>query len=150
MVQDEHHLSCKLCGLKVEKFEDMKQHIRDEHCKSKASQSEIKENKLFDYPCFYCDEMVSSEEQLRNHRKAAHESFLCDFLCSECGRKCNSKNDLDWHKKTKHGPFAPIQEIKRPTTTYPFRDETCDFCDEQCLTLAELQDHMRSKHPLPF
>ena len=59
LVEDEFHLSSKVCGLKAEKFEDKKQHIRVEHCKSKASQSEIKENKLFDYPCFCCDEMVN-------------------------------------------------------------------------------------------
>jgi hypothetical protein len=147
MKSEKDELSCNLCSLKVKNLEDMKKHTRAQHCQSKATQSEIHATHLFDYTCFYCDELVKSEEHLRNHRSTCHESFPCDFLCFECGSKFNRETDLEMHKTTKHGPFAPIQkDIKVLQTTSTFIEESCDFCDKKCLNLGELRDHMRSQH----
>ena len=135
------------------------------HVRDQVSQTEIPkilQSTFTNYPCFYCEEEITSYKNLQKHRHecpqfgifeeevanpqylentefTCHESFLSDFQCSDCGSNHTSRMALEWHKTATHGPFATIQK-----EIYP--EESCDFCSKKCRTLEELRDHIRSQH----
>ena len=136
--EDQVLYSCSECELNFNSYKLLKQHIRTEHCQSKATQKNI--DSIFEeYPCYYCDQMIFSTSELEKHATSCQEDIrMIDeymYPCDFCETDWISKVELEKHLAACH------------TTYYNEEDpQSCDFCGVQIETLAGLRSHIRSLH----
>ena len=93
-------IKCNECDINVRNYSELKGHIRQYHSHTRGSQYE-KDCDLEDYPCFYCDKLITSPANLETHKTVCCEigSFACDEWCQECFRG----EELGGHVKTNQG-----------------------------------------------
>ena len=102
---------CNECDTNVESYDQLRLHIRHYHSQNKSSQYEMS-NKVEEYPCFYCDEPIISEDNLEAHKNVCCEipndtiepayQEVVAFPCGECGAQYTSIDDLGRHKTDYH------------------------------------------------
>ena len=111
--QPKDEYKCEECATSVLNYRELKVHIKTYHSHSKSSQYE-KEYNFEIYPCFYCDEPITCENDIEDHEtvclsvseellqavKPLQEPNL--FPCLSCGLLCTSMEDLLRHMKTFH------------------------------------------------
>ena len=57
----------------------MKDHVRKEHGQNKACQYHLQENSYFEnYPCYYCEKVITSKTELEEHYMTCSEVMLPD------------------------------------------------------------------------
>ena len=57
---------CSKCGSNFKSYKILKQHIRSEHSQCRATQKD-KDGILEEYPCYYCDRVIVSTNDLEMH-----------------------------------------------------------------------------------
>ena len=132
---------CKFCGKKYFEANELRQHIRTKHYKDQVSQTGTL-NKIVatqteekietsEYPCFYCDHVITSLEDLMNHKGDCPLLDVCQDKCDQCDAKFEHRIDLIDHYKANHPELSIIW---------------CDFCQAGFETLEVLQCHIRIEH----
>ena len=123
---------CSHCDLKLESKVSLSQHLRDKHFKNEVSQTKKEEKKeTYEHPCFYCDHVICSFEDLMIHKGDFPVIDICRDKCDQCDAKFEYRTDLIDHYKNNH-----------PETSIVW----CDFCQAGFKTLEELQSHIRIEH----
>ena len=138
--QTEHQpfYECSDCGSRLHSYKSLKQHMRSEHCKNKATQNDT--ISIFEeYPCYYCDTIIYSTSDLEQHVHTCHGGIRIveeyEFPCDLCDTNCGSKEELEQHITAYHYTFYTEEDYK-----------SCDFCGLKFGTLGGLRNHIRSLH----
>ena len=108
-------LLCDLCEFESKSQVAFKEHVRRYHLREQRTQTSLdgikSVEKDWEHPCFYCDKIIISSEDLQFHKCEYHEQWLCDseyqedfnlFQCDDCGAECENKTDLDGHISSYH------------------------------------------------
>ena len=136
--EDQALYACSKCDLSFNSYKLLKQHIRCEHCQSKATQKD-KDSIFEEYPCYYCDETIFSTSELEKHATSCHEGIrmIEEYWhpCDICDTDCRSKVELEEHIKAYHYTYYNEEDLK-----------SCDFCGLQFGTFEGLRSHIRSLH----
>ena len=138
---NELKINCSLCDADFMKAVDLRQHIRSNHCKDQVSQTRS-QNKIVstqteekietsEYPCFYCDHVITSLEDLMKHKYECPVFDRYQDKCDQCDAKFEYRSDLINHYKANHPEISIIW---------------CDFCQAGFETIGELQSHIRIEH----
>ena len=152
--KENQYLSCNSCDFKVKSIHHMKDHVRKQHSQSKACQYKIEENSYFEsYPCFYCEKVITSKEELEEHyitcsdvimmdendQEVPDQFYKCYYSCDMCIEKFSCLEDLGGHRSVFHGLGA--LKMRHPLELYD-----CDICPLIYNTELELEDHVESCH----
>ena len=84
---------------------------------------------LTQYNCDQCNCYFSGKNNLRLHKKSAHEQKVRAFQC-DCGSKFKNKIGLSTHKKAVHDQ----------------KEFRCKYCDSEYKYNSSLRTHVRSVH----
>ena len=135
---NELKLKCSMCDSDFVQAVDLRKHVRSNHCKDQVSQTrtfnkivstQTEENiETCEYPCFYCDNVITSIEDLMQHKG---DCPVYQDKCDQCDAKFRYRSDLIDHYKTKHPEMSLVW---------------CDFCQAGFEGLEELQGHIRIEH----
>ena len=132
----------------------MKDHVRKQHSQSKACQYQIQENSYFENsPCFYCDKVITSKEELAEHYMTCSEVIMmdendqevpdqfddCYYSCDMCMEKFSCFEDLGGHRSVFHGMGAV--KMRQQLEFY-----NCDICPLIYNSELELDDHLENCH----
>ena len=140
---NELKLKCSLCDSDFVQAVELRKHIRSNHCKDQVSQTrtvnkfvstqtdEKIETCESEYPCFYCDYVITSFEDLMQHKGDCPVLEMFQDKCDQCDAKFTYRSDLIDHYKTNHPEISLVW---------------CDFCQAGFGALAELQCHIRMVH----
>ena len=136
--EDQPFYECSDCDSRLHSYKSLKQHMRSEHCKNKATQNDT--ISIFEeYPCYYCDTIIFSTSDLEQHVSTCQGGFRMiedyEFPCDFCDTDCGSKVELEQHITAYHYTFYTDEDLK-----------SCDFCGRKFGTLGGLRSHIRSLH----
>ena len=141
MKQALEELKCKVCAISFKSSVTLTEHIRENHFKDQVCQTRkpvananIQTNDkeiICEYPCYYCDYVIASFEDLMNHKTDCPVLDNCDDKCDQCEAAFNQRTDLINHYKNIH-----------PEITINW----CDFCQAGFDKIEELQCHIRIEH----
>ena len=152
--KENQFLSCKYCDFKVKSFDHMKDHVRKQHTQNKACQSQLQEDICFEnYPCFYCEKVITSKKELSEHYETCNEALMIDeydqevpdcfdeiyYSCDLCMEQFSCLKDLAGHRSVFHGMGAVKM---RHNWTF----HNCDICPLFYDSELELEDHIESCH----
>ena len=134
---------CSECSFRLPSYKMLKQHIRSEHCRNKATQNDI--ISIFEeYSCYYCDERISSTSDLEKHTTSCPGcislSEEVEFPCNVCETNCISMVELEHHITVYH------YEWDLPDEPIFLHEFPCDVCDKNCRSQVELEQHIGSYH----
>ena len=141
---------CSECDTSVQSLEQLKLHTRIYHCHNKSSQCE-KVSNFEEHPCFYCDTVIISEDDLQAHVKVCSEMSVVfeepsttfqeaeAFPCYECGAQCTNIEDLRRHKEMYHS----LETFSEDPGGGIFQ---CDICPLYFESNRDLQFHKRECH----
>ena len=99
-------IKCNECDINVRNYSELKGHIRQYHSHTRGSQYE-KDCDLEDYPCFYCDKLITSPANLETHKTVCCE--IGSFACDEWRQECFCGEELGGHVKTNQETFFDDQ-----------------------------------------
>ena len=138
---NELKIKCSLCDADFVQAIELRQHVRAKHCKDQVSQTrtfnkvvstQTEENiETCEHPCFYCDYVITSFEDLINHKGDCPVLDINQDKCDQCEAKFEYRSDLIDHYKDNHPEISIIW---------------CDFCQAGFETLEDLQCHIRMEH----
>ena len=87
---------CSKCGSNFKSYKILKQHIRSERSQCRATQKD-KDGILEEYPCYYCDRVIVSTNDLEMHGRTCHVEIRVkggvEFSCDICGVKSRYEKD---------------------------------------------------------
>jgi hypothetical protein len=143
--ENQNVFKCDECDTRVQSYSQLKIHIKCYHYHNKSSQFE--ELIQFDeYPCFYCNKTIISDQDLEAH------ITVCDELsteqrsnmyqeedpcqCDYCDAKCTDM-DFERHRTAFHGLGTLSEDLEI------FR---CDICPLYFESNVDLQFHRRGCH----
>ena len=164
------NFKCSLCDFKHESAVELSAHVRENHYKDQVSQTKTPSNEIttiqrekkdetYEYPCFYCGQIISSKESLQSHQIECHNSDLgfhdriyretyfhpvlpafphhppfllpLEVSCYKCCEKFKNKSELRTHCNASHPDLVLFW---------------CDFCLTNFGSERGLQSHIRNKH----
>ena len=97
------------------------------------------ETPFYLYDCFYCEQILHSEDQLVNHRQVCHGRPWAS--CQDCSLKFSSLADLKEHKVKIHDPEKLLNYFKE-IFKLPEKNCICRECGEKFELESELELHM--------
>ena len=139
-------LKCKVCDISFESSVFLTQHIREKHsrdqvCQTRQSVASVtiqtdEEATLdtWEYPCYYCDYVINSSEELKNHREDCSVCLGLDLgkdKCDQCDEKFEHRTELIDHYQNNHPDIFIIW---------------CDFRQAGFDMLEDLRGHIRMEH----
>ena len=137
---------CDLCEATLTNQKQLKLHIKSEHSRCKSSQC-CEENFSFDeYPCYYCEDLITCKNDLMLHkncfavsRNLPNQTLTVEevnsFPCDQCTLVCISMEDLLVHVKSLHS-----EDQDRSLIFW------CDMCPLYFESEFNLQFHKRGYH----
>ena len=139
--ENNNELQCSLCDADFLQSVELKHHIRSNHYRDQVGQTrtlnkivstQTEENiETIEYPCFYCDYVIASFEDLIEHKGNCSVSEMYQDKCDLCDAKFAYRSDLIHHYKTNHPEISIVW---------------CGFCQAGFEAIEELQCHIRFEH----
>ena len=139
--ENNNELQCSLCDADFLQSVELKHHIRSNHYRDQVGQTrtlnkivstQTEENiETIEYPCFYCDYVIASFEDLIEHKGNCSVSEMYQDKCDLCDAKFAYRSDLIHHYKTNHPEISIVW---------------CGFCQAGFESIEELQCHIRFEH----
>ena len=156
-------LSCKLCGLKMIKIQELLDHVSEIHPEGMQNTSGaevpfVSTDNKFKEICEFCNSEWDSLDSLKAHKIKVHQDgkFKCCFYCDyKSPIMCNLRYHIDRHHP-EHGErkhlcdlcgegFMFLQNVKKHKMD-SHQKVNCHICGKECYNNASLKDHLASSH----
>ena len=95
---------CGECGKSFENAKDV-----DNHLKNHETNETLVSKSVPTFKCDQCDFMFLKNDELREHKIAAHKLYSCIYVCNGCNYKTSRITTFWAHKLNTHGD-GPLEE----------------------------------------